>query len=271
MRVGFVMTNFNNASFTRGAVESLAISPHWPACEVVIVDNSSAVEDVAELKRLKQEYPQIHLVLNELNVGYFRGLNVGIRYLRVQFPRIDLMVVGNNDLVFPREFVDALRANAALLERYWVISPDVVTLNGVHQNPHVITAISRPRKLVYDLYYASYPFALLIRWLARVTRRFTRRADSDSHKIAGPIHMGFGACYILGPHFFRHFAELWAPSFLMGEESFLSKQLRDKGQQLYYEPSIQVQHHDHASIDKVPNRQMWLVSRDARKLYRQYE
>ena len=265
------MTNFNNASFTRGAVESLAVSPHWSACEVVIVDNSSAAEDVDELKRLKQVHPQIHLVLNERNLGYFRGLNVGIRYLREQYPSIDLMVVGNNDLVFPREFVDVLWSNARLLEVYCALSPDLITLDGVHQNPHVITAISRPRKLIYDIYYASYPLALLIRSLARITRRFTRRSDSDSHNIAGPIHMGYGACYILGPQFFRHFAELWAPSFLMGEESFLSKQLRDQGQQLYYEPSIKVQHHDHASVDKVPSRQIWLASRDARKLYRQYE
>jgi GT2 family glycosyltransferase len=265
------MTNYNNASFTRGAVESLAKSPHWSQCEVVVVDNSSALEDVNELERLKQEHPQIHLVLNEANVGYFPGLNVGIRYLRERFPGLDLIVVGNNDLVFPPDFIDAVCATAPLLERYWVIAPDLITLDGVHQNPHVIAAISKPRKLIYDLYYASYPLALAIRWFARVTRRFTRRSDSDSHRIAGPIHMGIGACYILGPQFFRHFAELWAPTFLMGEEFFLSKQLLDQGQQIYYEPSIQVQHHDHASVDKVPGRQMWLVAREAHKLYRQHE
>jgi GT2 family glycosyltransferase len=271
MRVGIVMTNYNNAKFTRGAVESLAIAPHWSDCEVVIVDNNSTRDDVAELERLKVQYPRIHLLLNDLNLGYFRGLNVGIRYLRQNSPDIDLMVVGNNDLVYPREFVDALRSSAALLERYCVISPDIVTLDGVHQNPHVITGISRPRKLIYDLYYASYPLALLIRWIARITRRFTRRSDSDSHYVAGPIYMGYGACYILGPQFFRNFSELWAPSFLMGEEAFLSKQLRDQGQQLYYEPSIRVKHYDHASVDKVPSRQIWLAARNARKLYRQYE
>jgi GT2 family glycosyltransferase len=270
-RVGFVMTNYNNASFTRGAVESLAKSPHWALCEVVIVDNQSASQDVNELERLKQEYPQIHLVLNEVNSGYFPGLNRGIRYLRERFPDLDTIVVGNNDLVFPRDFIDAVWTNAPLLERCWVISPDLITLDGVHQNPHVTTAISKPRQLVYGLYYSSYALALSIRWLARVTHRFTRRSDSDSHHIAGPIHMGYGACYILCPQFFRHFTELWAPTFLMGEEYFLSKQLRNKGQHVYYEPSIQVQHHDHASIGKAPSRQMWLLSRDAHKACREHE
>ena len=136
-------------------------------CEVVIVDNSSAPEDVNELERLKQAYPRIHLVLNEVNVGYFPGLNVGIRYLREHFPGLDLIVVGNNDLVFPRDFVDAVRARAtagALLGD----SPDLITLDGVHQNPHVIRAVSKPRQLIYDLYYASYPLALAIRWFARL-------------------------------------------------------------------------------------------------------
>ncbi len=271
MRLGLVMTNYNNASYTRGAVVSLTKSPHWLQCEVVIVDNKSAQADVYDLERLKQEYPRIHLVLNGVNAGYFPGLNVGIRYLRERFPDLDVIVVGNNDLVFPPHFVDAVWASAPLLERHWVISPDLVTLDGVHQNPHVIRAVSRPRRFIYDIYYASYPLALAIRWFAQVTRRFTRRSDTDSHRIPGPIHMGYGACYILGPQFFRHFSELWAPTFLMGEEFFLSKQLRDKGQQVYYEPSIQVQHYDHASVDRLPSRQMWLVSRDAHRVYRQYE
>lgn len=270
-RVGLVMTNYNNASYTRGAVESLAKSPRWSQCDVVIVDNASAAEDVSGLERLKQEYPQIHLVLNKVNVGYFPGLNVGIRYLRERFPGLDLIIVGNNDLVFPPDFIDTVWATEPLMERYFVIAPDLITLDGVHQNPHVIKAISKPRQIIYDLYYANYSLALAIRWFARVTRRFTRRSDSDSHRIAGPIHMGIGACYILGPQFFRHFKELWAPTFLMGEEFFLSKQLRDQGQQVYYEPLIQVQHHDHATVHKVPNRQMWQVSREAHKVYRQHE
>jgi GT2 family glycosyltransferase len=271
MRVGLVMTNYNNASFTRGAIESLVKSPHWAQCEVVVVDNRSAKEDVAHLERLKQEHPRMHLVLNRENAGYFPGLNTGIRYLRGHFPDLDLIVVGNNDLVFPPNFIDSIAASAPLLERYWVISPDIITLDGVHQNPHVLHAVSRPRRLIYDIYYSSYPLALAIRWFARITRPFTRRSDTDFHKVAGPIHMGIGACYILGPHFFKHFEELWAPTFLMGEEFFLSKQLRDHGQQIYYEPLIKVQHHDHASVDKVPSRQMWLVSREAHKVYRQYE
>jgi len=271
MRVGLVMTNYNNASFTRGAIESLVKSPNWSKCEVVVVDNRSAQEDVEQLERLKQEHPRMHLVLNPVNSGYFPGLNTGIRYLREQFPDLDLIVVGNNDLVFPPDFIDSIAACAPLLERYWVISPNLVTLDGVHQNPHVIRAISRSRNLIYDIYYASYPLALAIRWFAKVTRRFTRRSDTDSHRVAGPIHMGYGACYILGPLFFRNFEQLWAPTFLMGEEFFLSKQLRDKGQQIYYEPSIQLQHYDHASVDKLPSRQMWLVSRDAHKMYRKFK
>jgi GT2 family glycosyltransferase len=270
-RVGFVMTNYNNASYTRGAVESLAKSPDWAECDVAIVDNNSTPEDVDALRRLQQEHPRVHLVLNESNLGYFRGLNVGLRYLREREPALNLIVVGNNDLVFPPDFVSALWANAALLERHWVIAPDLITLDGVHQNPHVLNAISKPRQAVYDLYFASYPLALSIRWIARITRRFTSRTDTGAHRIAGPIYMGYGACYILGPQFFRNFSELWAPVFLMGEEYFLSKQLGDRGQQVYYEPSIRVQHYDHASIDKLPSRQMWLVARESHRVYRRYE
>lgn len=270
-RIGFVMTNYNNAVYTRGAVESLVKSPQWTQCEVVVVDNNSQPIDVAALERLKNEYPRIHLVLNDENIGYFPGLNVGIRYLRERYADLGVMVVGNNDLVFPQDVVESLWAISPLLECHAVVSPALVTLDGVHQNPHVVSAISKSRQLVYDIYFASYPLALMIRWIAKITRPFTRRRDSDAHRNARLIHMGYGACYILGPRFFRQFTELWAPTFLMGEEFFLSKQLRDRGQQIYYEPSITIQHYDHASTDKLPSRQMWLVARASHKVYRQYE
>jgi GT2 family glycosyltransferase len=91
-----------------------------------------------------------------------------------------------------------------------------------------------------------------------------------SHDVAQEIYQGYGACYLLGPEFFRHFEELWAPTFMLHEEYFLSKQLSDKGMRVYYEPSIRVQHRCCGATGKLSSRKAWETARAAQKIYRQH-
>lgn len=269
MKIGYVCTNYNNSRYTLEAAKSLLANAGHDI-RVVVVDNQSRPDGVEFLRQHMADLPGVDVLFNPENRGYFRGLNDGLRHLRKECPEIEYAIVGNNDLVFPQNFVDAVDRAQALFETRPVISPDIVTIDGEHQNPHVISKISKARELVYDVYYSNYYVGLAIRWAARMLRRFATRPDMDSHAIAGEIYQGHGACYILGPIFFREFGELWAPTFLMHEEYFLSKQLMDKGFRVYYEPSIMVQHHWHASMATIPGRRAWEAARDAHRVYRRY-
>lgn len=270
VKIGFVFTNYKNSHYTRQAVHSLSLNNEWENTYVVIVDNDSGEEDVASLKTIKEDYPSIHLILGDENIGYFKGLNVGIRYLRERYAGLEHFVIGNNDLVFPPEFIHSVYANLGTIHKYAVISPDIVTLDGEHQNPHVLKGISKKRELVWDVYFSNYTLALIIKKIANITKKFTRRKDFKAHLTAQTIYSGYGACYILSPLFFKYFEQLWAPTFLMGEEFFLSRQLAEKNLQVYYEPAIRVNHHDHATVDKMPSKRLWELTRDYHKIYRQY-
>jgi GT2 family glycosyltransferase len=269
MDIGYVCVNYNNSSYTHGAVKSLVVNREHQF-HIVVVDNNSDEANVEILRKLQAEHANLEIIFNETNAGYFRGLNVGIARLKGRKPEIEFVVVGNNDLLFPPDFGNSIAENSAMLRLYPVICPDIVTLDGIHQNPHVIERISKIREVVYDIYYSNYHVALLIRRLANLTGRFTDRKDETEWTIRRQIYQGYGACYILGPAFFRNFAQLWAPTFLMGEEFFLSKQLRDLGMSKLYEPSIVVQHRCHAAMDKLPNRKVWEFSRDAHRVYRKH-
>jgi GT2 family glycosyltransferase len=269
MKVGYVCTNYNNSADTREAVRSL-LRNGGDEYRIAVVDNHSDSKNIEVLKSIASEFQHVELMLNQENVGYFRGLNLGIRHLRASQPDIHLMVVGNNDLVFPADFAECIGRNLSTLEKYAVVSPDIVTLDGVHQNPHVISKIGKFREFIYNLYYANYYAAIAIRQLAKLTRGFTDRSDETQHDVAQEIYQGYGACYMLGPVFFRHFEELWAPSSLMHEEYFLSKQLSDKGFSVFYEPSIKVQHRCHGAMATITSRKAWETARAAQKVYRQH-
>ena len=270
MKIGFILINYNNSFFTREAIHSISLNCEWNHCFVVVVDNHSAEADVELLKEIKRDYPSIQLIFNLENAGYFKGLNIGLKYLRNSEPDVNYVVVGNNDLHFPDNFVSSVYGNLNKFDHHAVLSPNIITLDGVHQNPHVVKRISKFREMIYDLYFMNYYLAVMIKQIAAATKSFTDRNDEEQFETAQIIYQGYGACYILGPLFFRHFDDLWAPTFLMGEEYFLSKQLESKKLHLYYEPSIVVNHHFHATTAKLPSKQLWEVARQSHKVYRRY-
>lgn len=268
MQFGYVCTNYNNSAFTRAAVESLASASGLVG--IVVVDNKSDQQSVKELEALESEFDIVDVIYGTENIGYFRGLNAGIRQFRDAHPGVDVLVVGNNDLIFPQDFQHQLVCNERLLNRSAVVSPNVVTIDGMHQNPHVIETISWKRELIYDLYYSNYLAALAIGKLARLTRKLTDRPDELQWEVGREIYQGHGSVYILTRKFFEIFDELWAPSFLMYEEYFLSKQLSDKGLRVYYEPTITVSHHCHAAVGQIPNKTMWEFARTSHRIYRKH-
>jgi len=273
MKVGYVCTNYNNSRFTREAVESLLAAQGAARVRVVIVDNRSSDDDVAALTAIAREHPAVEVVLSDRNVGYFPGLNLGLRRLRELHPDIRHVVVGNNDLVFPADFLDRLEQHADVFEQWAVVAPDLVS-GEHHQNPHVLHPISRARRLVWDAYYRWYALAYVIRLFAEVTRPFTSRRETrvghGLHDQPRPIILGLGACYLLGPKFFQHFDLLYAPTFLMGEEFFLAEQVKTIDQSVYYDPRFVVHHHGAATTNEVPSRRLWTLSRDSHHVYKQF-
>ena len=265
----FVVTNYNNSKYSIELIESV-IHNGVGKFVVIIVDNASDSASLELLRNVESNYSSVKVIYNKENLGYFHGLNIGIHYVRKYYKAIQYLVVGNNDLIFPSNFLLSIKKASHLLDKYPVISPDIVTLDGLHQNPHVIKEISKIRELIYDIYYSNYYLAGAIRKLALLTRGFTDRKDESQFEIAQEIYQGYGACYILGPRFFELFEQLWTPTFMMYEEFFLSKQLESKGHKTYYEPSISVQHHWHVAMDALPGKKRWKMGKDSHKEYRKY-
>lgn len=264
----FVVTNFNNSHFSRKMYESIKACPGLEFT-FVIVDNNSKSDDLTQLDLFKQN-SNVVVIKNRENVGYFSGLNIGIRYVRDKYPDAKYLVVGNNDIIVPTDFAEKFSACQTVFDKYPVVSPNIRMLDGSPQNPHVVSAISKKREFIYDLYHSSYILAGLIVKLAKLTHRFTDRKDELQHEVAQEIYQGYGACYILTPKFFEYFSELWSPTFLMYEEFFLSKQLEDKGFKTYYEPRIKVTHFCHASTGTLAGKYRWQLSKMAHKEYRKY-
>ena len=269
MKYVFICTNYNNSHYTQGAVDTL-IAGTSPPTLIVVVDNDSTPEQRAELRRMVAGKPTVELVFSGTNLGYFAGLNLGLRHAHDLVPDADAYIVGNNDLEFPADLGTQLAQRADTIAERLVVAPNILTVTGLRQNPHAIRPISRFRDLVLDGYAASFTLARLLTWIARRTQKTTRRKDVDSYHDEGFIFMGLGACYILSQRFMTTIGELPAEVFLMHEEFFLSRRIAEEGEAVYYIPEIVVTHHDHGSIASVSSRLIWRYWRDSHKRYRHY-
>lgn len=269
--IGLVTVNYNNAELTRALIASIMDGPDAGHFAIVVVDNASREDDRSELALIAKAYPAVEFIFSEDNLGYFRGLNLGIAHLRARPDKPETIVIGNNDLEFPVDFHAALvAARESSLAAHPVIAPDIVTPEGRHQNPHVIHGVSRLRMAVWTVYYSHYAIARAVHRLAFILRPLSERRDYLEHRKPGVISQGYGACYVLTPRFFEHYEELWAPTFLMGEEFFLAKQVAAGGMSTFYDPSIRVVHRDHSSVGLLPDRKVWEICRTSHKIYMEY-
>lgn len=270
MKIGFTFTNYNNSALSIQAAHSIAENHGEHEYEIVLVDNASTEAERFILAEPGALPDNCRVIWNSVNVGYFDGLSHGVDALRERANDFDAIVIGNNDLVFEVAFFEGLVQAAPAASPHAVLSPDIITLDGVHQNPHVLGGVSRFREVVWDLYFSNFTLSRLIGWAARTAGSLVSRKDFEHHADEGPIEQGYGACYVLTPRFFERYGRLWSPGFVMGEEFYLSRQLMAGGERMYYQPCIKVRHHDHATIAKLASRRLWEMTREYHRIYRYF-
>lgn len=268
-KVYFIAVNFNNAGHTIAYVESILSLEDLGNCVIIIIDNASGEADFTLLENYIRSLsnPNILLVQSPSNVGYFRGLNLGLKL--IDDPSENLVIVGNNDLTFQSDFLIALRRLRFDSETY-AVAPDVVSLDGRHQNPHCINRVSRFRIFCYDLYFSNYYFGKLIFWMMQVLKKVVLPTPKETWRTEQYIYMGIGAIYVLTGRFFDTYDALDNRVFLWGEEALLAGQISQVNGKILYAPSLVVHHYENASVSKIPSLKTYEITKASYKIYRQY-
>lgn len=269
MKIAFVAVNYNNSMITVNYVLNILSMKNSDTylTEIIIVDNFSEIDDYNYLRDNLSELSKVTLIRADKNIGYFRGLNFGLKKLGAN--NFDYVIVGNNDLFFERSFADKLAVRDYKLNQL-VIVPDLVTLDGIHQNPQFINKPSQLRRKAWEVYYTSYFFAVIIDCLYG-TFRTLRRINKKIKVISEcEIFWCTGACMILRPMFFEKCGFLDDTTFLWGEEAFLAHQIEESSGKILYDPDLIVMHFENASVRKISSRKKYRMFGEAFKLYKNF-
>lgn len=96
-KVGVIVLNFENYEETIQCVESIIIQKDVDL-DIVIVDNGSKNDSYKNLVLKYSENESVTILKNNANMGYAKGNNVGINFLRSR--GCQFIVVCNSDVVF---------------------------------------------------------------------------------------------------------------------------------------------------------------------------
>lgn len=264
--VKFICVNFNNSFHSKRLLGSLASQKGLGlefTINCVIVDNSTDAREASACEQLSDLYPWSSYLRPTSNLGYFGGLNYGMR--ETSAIEADFMVICNNDLEFDENFCARL-SMSDYEPRILAVCPDVITTDGLHQNPHILTRISRFRRFQFDCYFAHFYVSRLLIWILKQVRpvKSSPQIPSDGCE----LHMGVGACYVLTHSFLTRFESLNYPFFLYGEEAYISEQIHSAGGILWFDPGLRALHAESAALSRIPNRVAYEFARRGYPGYR---
>lgn len=272
MKFIFIAVNYNGFSHTKNYLNSIRElnSEKNDVVQTIIVDNNSSPQDVKAVRDYIYASNNEILVERSLNDGYFKGLNVGIK--KCVKSEYTYIIVGNNDLIFDEDFIINLK-KVSLTGDIQVIAPNVVTLDGRRQNPHVLTKVSEQEKIKARIYFSNYYIGQIVRFISTAFKSLLHRKRSiqlQPEYGQMKIKRGIGASYVLTPAFFKSHDQLDDRVFLWGEEALLSNQVESTGGATLYVPTLRVTHCESASVKFIESRKRYDIVQASYKIYRPY-
>lgn len=269
LKLAFIHVNYNNSKLTINCIRS--IIQNYSNADIIIVDNNSTKIEKEILFKWndEQNVTNVQFIFEEKNLGYFGALNIGLGRILHEIYKYSFVIVGNNDLEFSSVFFERLN-NTVINKNIFVIAPNIVKPNGIHQNPYSIKPVSCIRKILYKILYLSYEVAKVIFWFSSLLGVAESEKDRNGFEKSQYIFAGHGSCYVLTSNYFKYNGLLVNLTFLMGEEFILSKQISDTGGKIFYDAGLLVLHNEHSSMENLPSKRVYEYNRTAYNIIRNF-
>lgn len=252
-KVAFLILHYMNADVTMNCIDSIMDTIAQENMEIVVVDNASHNGSYEALTEKYGKDKRIHFLANEENLGYARGNNVGFLYAKNKLG-VEWICLANNDVVFSDSLWMKKVIDLYQEKPFYVLGPDIVTPDGVHQNPFR-SRVSTKKSVMKNLFHDEVVYILLKLGIQRKLRGKmsikTNQNDTDWKEskvdFKGVLH---GSCLLFSPDYVREFDGLYSGTFLYAEEEILCYVLNRLSYRYSYCSEVQVMHCHATSFKK---------------------
>jgi GT2 family glycosyltransferase len=256
MFTAFIILHYISLNDTLDCVNSIRSLHDNEDSIIIVVDNASPNGSGKELMNFQDN--RMIVLLNNHNLGFSAGNNVGIRYA-IEHYQPSFIVLANNDIIFTdTDFLLKIRIAYAEYD-YALLGPKILT-------PHDVTGKCNPKRnrlisknelntFIFETslyYFFSYLlldgfFKSLFKMIKNTVRRcrksqkYENTIDHDAIHINVQLH---GCCWVLSKRYFDFYEGLDESTFLYMEEDFLLYQIISRQLKSIYYPDITVYHNE---------------------------
>lgn len=201
--------------------------------ETVVVDNASKDDTVKRLEDYKLPNMKFKLIKNSENLGFAEGNNVGIRDSIKR--GVDYVVLLNNDIIFPKNFVSELIKTAKNDSKIGIVSPKMYFAKGFefHKDRY------KENELGKVLWYAG---GIIDKGNVYSEHRGVDEVDKGQYDIEEETDFANGAAVLIRVELINEIGYLDKSLFLYWEDADLSQRAKEKGWKVMYTPNTYIWH-----------------------------
>ena len=193
---------------------------------IVCVDNGSTNDSAQKLFETFKKYSFVHIIFNENNDGYAKGLNFGYEFIKKNFNNIDYIVTLNNDTMIKDKNFNLNLLQSNYENEFDLIAPKIVA--GEHrylQNPLRKEARINSNLILSIIYYFNLYLLSFIPLLNKFIGKKIKNNGVTGYFVKEFNHNDFAphvACIIFSNNWLKEQSFLFPPyTFLFGEEEIL--------------------------------------------------
>ena len=260
MKTVFIILHYQNIDDTINCIESIKKLDNLDesSYNIIVVDNKSPNGTGNMLKDKYIDESGIEVILLDKNYGFSKANNIAYEKAITYNP--DIIMVLNNDIIFEDTlFLSKLIERYDSPEKYDIICPDIINLNGMHQNPLRDTEITLKKaykNMIYEMFFSIIMVIPGLRklFLEKRNKREEKWFDTYySTKKENNINdfVPFGAFLIYMNNWLqKENIAFVSDTFMYCEEDMLSLYIRKNKYKILYAEELKVKHLEGQSTKK---------------------
>ena len=258
--VGYVVLHYQATEETIACIESIKERHGSGKACIIVVDNGSPNHSGIILDKKYRADDEVTVISSHENVGFARGLNIGIEALKEK--NTDFYVLLNNDTELASDNWDDVIAGKYEKYAFGVMGPDIVSPDlSRHDNPadkqdtsiDGLERMIREKKREYILYsFYVRPMIKKIKLLIKKILRYSPKHDRPVVLSEDTDNVQLqGSCLILSPRYMTAYGGLFDKTFLYFEEAIVRYRCEQKKIPCMYTPDLVLIHKGSVSVNGI--------------------
>lgn len=259
-KFAYVILHYNTTDDTVACVNSIDKHMDGEQHDIIIVDNKSPNGSGQTVKEMFEGRKDVHVILNDSNMGFARGNNVGFRYAKYEL-QADYIVLLNSDTLILHDNFQPTVTEAYDKHGYAVIGPRVLIPTAPYQSNPLASGLPSLRQVIWHMCLLSVNLAIaytpFTSWAHRnlgtsdEKRAEVKKCELEKHTVTEEGVVLCGAFLIFTPAYISMFDGLDDRTFLYGEEQLLFLRCRQNGLTMAFLPTIEIMHNEGSSTSSM--------------------